>query len=235
MNADGTNPVQLTKDESAEHKPNWFPDSSRIGYMSKRGDLGGLWSVDITTRREELVFDFAGAKDFPNLAGSLAEFDPSPSVKHLAISMLTPPTGQRMLYVSPIGKFEPRRLGPLGVGYPAWSPDEKQIAVEIKDGSSTHAGVIDVGTGVMKHLTKERGHTWVRSWSPDGRRIVLAVMRDTRWSLRWIDVASGHEGAFTAPYPPNVYLRYPEWSPVNDRVVFERGVTRGNIWTIAVD
>ena len=235
MNIDGTNAIQLTSDESAEHKPNWFPDSTRVGYLTKRRRVGGLWSVDVHTRREQLVFDFAGAEQYPSLDGTLAEFEASPSITQIALSMLTPPAGQRMLYISPISKFQPRRVGPAGVGYPSWSPDEKQIAVEIKDGSSTHAGVIDVATGSLRQLTKERGHTWVRSWSPDGRKVAVAALRDGRWSLRWIDVATGKEGAWTSPHPPGVYLRYPEWSPKGDRVVFERGVTRGNIWTVALD
>jgi Tol biopolymer transport system component len=75
----------------------------------------------------------------------------------------------------------------------------------------------------------------VRSWSPDGRRLALAIMRDARWSVRWLDAATGAEGTLTPPYPPGVYVRYPEWSPKSDRIVFERGVTRGNIWTIAID
>jgi len=235
MDSDGGNPIQLTSDETAEHKPNWFPDSTRVGYLTKRRRVGGLWSVDIHTRREQLVFDFAGAEKYPSLDGTLAEFEASPSMTQIAVSMLTPPSGRRMLYISPIERFAPRQLGPQGVGYPSWSPDEKQIAVEIKDGSSTHAGVIDVATGSLRQLTKERGHTWVRSWSPDGRKVAVAAMRDGRWSLRSIDVASGREDALTAPYPPGVYLRYPEWSPKGDQVVFERGLTRGNIWTVAIE
>jgi Tol biopolymer transport system component/DNA-binding winged helix-turn-helix (wHTH) protein len=235
MNVDGTNPIQLTSDESAEHKPNWFPDSVRVGYLTKRRRVGGLWSVDINTRAEQLVFDFAGAKDYPNLDGTLAEFEASPSMTQIALSMQAPPAGQRLLYVSPIDAFRPRRIGPPGIGYPAWSPDEKQIAVEIKDGTSTHAGVVDVATGSMRQLTKERGHTWVRSWSPDGRRVAVAAMRDGRWSVRSIDVTTGNIVALTTPYPPGVYLRYPEWSPKGDRLLFERGVTRGNIWTIEIE
>ena len=61
MDADGTNAIQLTSDETADHKPAWFSDSRRVAYLTKRGKVGGLWSVDIQTRREELVFDFAGA------------------------------------------------------------------------------------------------------------------------------------------------------------------------------
>jgi Tol biopolymer transport system component/DNA-binding winged helix-turn-helix (wHTH) protein len=233
MDVDGANAIQLTSDESAEHKPSWFPDGTRVGYLTKRRRTGGLWAVDINTRREQVVFDFAGAENYPGLDGTLAEFDASPSMTQIALSMLTPPAG-RLLYVSPIGKFQPRRLGPAGLGYPSWSPNEKQIAVEIKDGSSTHAGVIDVATGSLRQLTRVRGHTWVRSWSPDGRKLAVAALRDGRWSLRWIEVDSAREGAFTAPYPPGVYLRYPEWSPKGDRIVFERGVTRGNIWTVAI-
>ena len=234
MDVDGSNAIQLTSDESAEHKPNWFPDGTRVGYLTKRRRVGGLWSVDIHTRREQLVFDFAGAEQYPSLDGTLAEFEASPSMTQIAVSMLTPPAGQRMLYISPIGKFQPRRVGPAAVGYPSWSPDEEQLAVEIKDGSSTHAGVIDLASGALRQLTKERGHTWVRSWSPDGRRVAVAALRDGRWSLRWIDATSGKEGPLTASHPPGVYLRYPEWSPKGDRIVFERGVTRGNIWTISI-
>ncbi|HJU43144.1 MAG TPA: winged helix-turn-helix domain-containing protein [Vicinamibacterales bacterium] len=234
MNADGSSPIQLTSDDSAEHKPTWFPDSARIGYLTKRSDVGGLWAVDINTRREQLVFDFAGAEHHPNLDGTVAEFQASPSMTQIALSMLTPPDGRRLMYVSPIDAFRPKQIGPPGIGYPAWSPDEQSIAVEIKDGSSTHAGVIDAATGTLRQLTKARGHTWVRSWSPDGRKVAVAAMRDGHWSVRSIDVATAKDTALTPPYQPGVYVRYPEWSPKGDRVLFERGATRGNIWTLAI-
>ncbi len=70
MDADGTNAIQLTSDETADHKPAWFSDSRRVAYMSKRGKVGGLWSVDIQTRREELVFDFAGAEKLSDARGT---------------------------------------------------------------------------------------------------------------------------------------------------------------------
>ena len=236
MNIDGTGPVQLTSDETADHKPHWFPDGRRVAYLTKRGRQAGLWSVDIETRREQLVFDFE-VEGQPPTGGRLSEFDLSPSLTKIALAVLSPQTGKRTLFMSSADAFRPVRLGPpdAAASYPSWSPDEKHVAVEIKDGSSSHAGVIDVATGALRQLTHERGHTWVRGWSPDGSRIAAAVMRDGGWRLKWIDAATGREGALTAAYPPGVYLRYPEWSPQADRVVFERGVTRGNIWTIAID
>lgn len=237
MNIDGGNPTQLTSDETADHKPHWFPDGKRIAYLTKRGRSGALWSVNIETRREELVFEFPGQENEPRLDGRLAEFDISPSLNKIAFSLISPATGLRTLFTSPTSAFTPTAVGPRdsSAGYPSWSPDEARIAVEIKDGSSTHAGVIDTATGTLRQLTRERGHTWVRSWSPDGKKLAVAAMRDGRWSLRWIDAATGQDGPLTPPYPPATYLRYPEWSPQGDRMVFERGVSRGNIWMIPVD
>jgi Tol biopolymer transport system component/DNA-binding winged helix-turn-helix (wHTH) protein len=236
MNIDGSRPIQLTSDETADHKPHWFPDGKRVAYFTKRGPVAGLWSVDIETRREQLVFEFE-AEGQPPLDGRPSEFDLSPSLTKIAFSMVSRRSGQRTLFMSGADAFKPVRLGPAeaAAGYPSWSPDEQQLAVEIKDGSSTHAGVIDLATGTLRQLTRERGHTWVRGWSPDGRKIAVAVLRDGQWSLGWIDAATGKAGALTAAYPPSVYLRYPEWSPKGDRVLFERGVTRGNIWTIEID
>jgi TolB protein len=139
--------------------------------------------------------------------------------------------------VATIDPYTRRALtdGTVSVGYPAWSPDERQLAVEIKDGSSTHAGVINLQTGVLRRLTNERGQTWVRSWSPDSTKIIVAAFRQGVWSVRWIDVTSGQQGTITAAGPPHVYVRYPEWSSRGDVVLFERGELRGNIWMLALN
>jgi Tol biopolymer transport system component/DNA-binding winged helix-turn-helix (wHTH) protein len=235
MDADGRNPIQLTSDETAEHKPAWFADGRRVAYMSKRGEVGGVWAVDIHTRREEPVLDFAGAEKYSTLQGRLAEFQLSPSITRVAFSLLTLPTGRRSLYVSAAKPFEPRAVAPnISAGWPSWSPDERRLAIEIMDAGSTQAGVLDLQTGTVKQLTHARGQTWVRSWSPDGRKIAAAAQRDGVWSLRWIDADTGQESLFAPPSPPRVYVRYPEWSAQGDRLLFERGEIRGNIWTIAI-
>jgi Tol biopolymer transport system component/DNA-binding winged helix-turn-helix (wHTH) protein len=239
MDMAGRNAIQLTPNDTADHKPNWFPDGKRVAYSSARADTRGIWSVDITTRREELLFDPRPAPRGPagGLArGGLAELDLSPSMRQAAFSVLTPPSGRRIMYVTGLQAFSPRGLtdDTASVGYPAWSPDERSLAVEIKEGASTHAGVIDMQTGVLRRLTNERGQTWVRSWSPDGRKIAVAALRDGVWSLLWIEVATGRRGTITPAGPPRVYVRYPAWSPRGDLVLFERGELRGNIWMLQI-
>jgi TolB protein len=241
MDIDGRNALQLTSDETAEHQPKWFPDGQRIAYPSNRGNVRGVWSVSITTRREELLFDMARTREVPRAAaplnGRLAELDLAPSMSQAAFSLVAPPLGRRLLYVAGIDPFAPRALtdGTQSVGYPAWSRDERYIAVEVKDGSSTHAAIIDVQSGAMRRLTNERGQTWVRSWSPDGRKVAAAALRQGVWSLRAIDVETGLHMTISPPLGPGVFVRYPEWSPLGKAVVYERGETHGNIWMLTVN
>ena len=133
---------------------------------------------------------------------------------------------------TPANQARPASQASQWVGYAAWSRDEKQLAVEIKDGSSTHAGILDLQSGDLRRLTGERGQTWVRSWSPDGRKIAAAAFRRGQWDLRWIDAASGATGIISPSAAPHIYVRYPAWSPSNDLIVYERGELRGNVWMI---
>jgi Tol biopolymer transport system component len=173
------------RDEPAA-KPHWFQDGRRLAYLSTRQSGLGIWSIDIGTRRDELLFDFARAQRAGNhdrfAGGVLGEIDLAPSMLRAAFSLVTPPAGRRVIFVSPMQPFVPRGVTDpdMSAGYPAWSPDEQRLAVEIKDGASTHAGIIDVESGALRRLTNERGQTWGRSWSPDGSKLAVAALRDGR-------------------------------------------------------
>jgi Tol biopolymer transport system component len=169
-------------------------------------------------------------------SGSLAELRFSPSMTRVAFAMRAPPLGWRRLFLTGVAPFAPRPLtdGTTWTGYPAWSPDEQRLAVEVKDGSSTHAAILDVRTGAIKRVTGARGQTWVRSWSPDGRKVAVAALRDGQWSVRWVAADGSGEGEIVPAVAPNVYLRYPDWSARGDVVVFERGELRGNIWALPI-
>ena len=247
MDIDGANVIQITPDDTSDHKPTWFPGGNRLAYWSATEQGAQLWALDITTRRGEKVFDFSTVEGSAALPGRVAEFQLSPSMKSIAFSLITPAAGRRALFVTPYGSLAPRRISAddQSVGYPAWSPDERRLAVEMKNpGStfatsgpsegSTHAGIIDLDSGKLRQLTRVRGQTWVRSWSPDGTKLAVAALRNGVWDLRWIDVATGVEGIMLPATSPRVYVRYPAWSPRGDVVVFERGEMRGNIWTIGL-
>jgi Tol biopolymer transport system component/DNA-binding winged helix-turn-helix (wHTH) protein len=236
VDVEGKNGSQVTDSDSADAQPFWSPDGKRIAFVSPRGGHLGLWSVDLDTHREDLMVTLSdpGATMPAAGGGVLGEIAVSPSMSRVAMSIIGAPDANRRVFLSPIAPLDPVALSDARswAGYPAWSRDERALAVEIKAGSSTHAGVVDTSTGALRQLTHERGQTWVRSWSPDGRKIAAAVFRGGRWGLRWIDARSGVSGAINAPSAPNGYVRYPEWSPRGDLVVYERGELHGNVWTM---
>jgi Tol biopolymer transport system component len=233
---DGKNSVQLTANDSPDLKPYWFPDGRRVAFLSSRQDGMGLWSMDLETRREQLLVPLAGVAETVRAAasGMVAEPSLSRSLTQMAMAIITPPDGNRQIFVTPTTTLDPRAVSDPSqwVGYPAWSPDEQRLAVELKEGSSTQAAVLNVKTGALRRLTNERGQTWVRSWSPDGKKVVAAVFRRGRWDLRSIDAETGATAVMTAPAAPHVYVRYPDWSPRGDAVVYERGELHGNVWML---
>ena len=233
---DGKNGSQLTANDGPDLKPYWFPDGQRVAVISTKQQGLGLWSVDLDTRREELMVPLADvASRIESLAkGVVAEPALSRAMSTVVMAVIVPPHGNRQLFLSPTTTLAPRAVtdGSQWAGYPALSSDDRHIAVELKIGSSTHAAVIDADSGAVRQVTNERGQTWIRSWSPDDRKIAAAVFRGGLWDLRWIDAASGAMGVITPPAAPNVYVRYPDWSPRGDAVVYERGELRGNVWML---
>jgi Tol biopolymer transport system component/DNA-binding winged helix-turn-helix (wHTH) protein len=237
MDVDGQHPLQLTSDNGFESQPEWSSDGTRILYLAQGGNDERVLAVDVATRTTRPIVPLAAlrASSAPSPpVAPLAEVRLSRSATRVAFSLRDPPTGRRVLYATNLEPLSPRRLtdGSTSVGYPSWSPDERYIAVEIKEGSSTQAGVIDVETGMLRRLTNASGQTWVRSWSPDGRRLAAAVLRDGQWSVRGLDVRSGRDQVITPPGPPRVFVRYPDWSALGDLIVFERSEMTGNIWLI---
>jgi Tol biopolymer transport system component len=83
-------------------------------------------------------------------------------------------------------------------------------------------------------LTPEAGEAWVHDWVGDNDRVVFAGLRGGVWNVWWVSRATGQETQITRYTGVNTFVRYPSSSPRGDRVVFERGEVRGNIWLASV-
>ena len=116
-----------------------------------------------------------------------------------------------------------RRLVARNVEAPAWSPDGEQIAFMraicaapptcLDVDNPYELFVVEVGDGVVRRLTSNRGYDGGPSWSPDGRSIVyesddgLSIMRSDGTGVR---VLTG--GGFKSN---------PRWSPDGKLIVFD--------------
>jgi Tol biopolymer transport system component len=161
LDVNGQHPLQLTSDSRFDWQPEWSSDGTRIMYLDK-GDNDERAILPLAALRPSSAAP-------PDVA-LLGETRFSRSATRVAFSVREAPTGHRVLYVSGLEPLSPRRMtdGFSSIGYPSWSPDERHVAIQVKDGSSTQAGVIDVASGELRRLTHRSGQTWVRIWSPDG-------------------------------------------------------------------
>jgi Tol biopolymer transport system component len=117
-------------------------------------------------------------------------------------------------------------------GWPAWSPDGKQIAFDSERSDHTpkdsrHVNDVFVmkadGSGVKK-LTDSKGESGDPAWSPTGRTLAIDADRGNRKELRAIYVIHANGGKprrITKPAPP-LSDYSPRFSPDGTQLVFLR-------------
>ena len=99
------------------------------------------------------------------------------------------------------------------------------------DGGTTQVWVVNRdGTG-LRQVTSSAGQHWPHSWAPDNDRIAFAGERDGVWNVWTVSASTGVTQQLTRFTTPNGYVRYPAWSPLNDRIVFEHATVTANVWT----
>jgi len=192
MDADGSNPEQVTQAEHDANELAWFPDGKKIAYTEdiRRGKVRSykLWSVDLQTKKaERLVPEFRGSSALP-------EF--SPAAPLLAFSGKKGPGWN--IYLYDLDKKTLRSLTDSGHNCRArFSPDGTRIAYVSAD--ADHKADIWVmnadGTGKDRLTERDETFDYFPAWSPDGKFIafssdVQGKSDRGRWSLFLVKVAT---------------------------------------------
>ena len=63
---------------------------------------------------------------------------------------------------------------------------------------------------------------------------MFAAERNGVWNVWWVSVKDSTEKRVTNYTKLNAYVRYPSWSPLGDKIVYEYAETTGNIWIMDV-
>jgi Tol biopolymer transport system component len=212
----------LVPGKTAEFYPTWLPDSRHLLTMTGRGAERKVMRVSIDKRTTEAV------DGLPEL---MSNFTVSPDGRDIAYHV-TNEAGRLTVWRVPASGGQPLPLSAPedSAGYPVWSPDGTRLALELEESGDTHVYVIDRDGKAKRKVTAGSGQNWPHSWAPDNDRIALAGERGGVWNVFTVSARSGELRRLTTFGEPNAYVRYPAWSPANDRLVFERAVTTANLW-----
>ena len=204
--------------------PQWDPSMKRVLIVGGPSRQGGLGWLDLDTRRTTTLPMKLGDMRHPRL---------SPDGRELAFHVIEP-NGVMNVWRQPFdGPRVQLTSDTEAISYPQWSPDGRSLAVEIKRGGHTHIGVVARTGGPIEQLTFEQGQSWPRSWAPDNDRIAFAGLRNGVWNVYSVSRSTRAVTPLTHFTSASGYVRDPAWSPRGNRIVFERAMRTGGVWTIA--
>lgn len=115
---------------------------------------------------------------------------------------------------------------------PAFSPDDRRVVFASNRTGNWDIWIIGIDGQQPMQVTNTPMDEVHPSWSPDGTQVVYCALPQTtgQWEL-WISPAELHATSTFIGYGV-----FPEWSPVDDTILFQRSRERGSrwysIWTI---
>lgn len=170
MNADGSNPVRLTRSESEDTLPAWSPDGSKIAFTSNR--VGNVEHI--------FIMNADGSAVRQVTQGSNDCAYPTWSPDGSRIAFMSKRDGNTDIYVISAGGSNLTRLteGPQIESYPAWSPDGKKIAYQSNAFGNFEIFVMNSDGTDQKRITEAIYDNKYPAWSPDSSKIVFYSKRD---------------------------------------------------------
>ena len=238
MNADGSNPVQLTHNDGLRDRhPNWSPDGTRIVYA---GDIGDNFNTEV------VVMNADGSNQVNITNAPLYDGSPGWSPDGTRIVFETnrdDPNGfeffndgdpQEIYVVNANGTGLTRVTNRAGIDvHPDYSPDGSRIAfaADLSGLGTEEIFVMDVDGSNLVNLTNSAGMDLRPAWSPDGSKIAFHSNRNGNFDIFVIN-ADGTGLTQLTNSSGNEFS--PDWSPDGRAIAFAGRLDGGNDAEIVV-
>jgi Tol biopolymer transport system component len=185
MNADGSNPVQVTTGQPDDSYPAWSPDGTRIAFTRYDNGLGvqNIWVMKANGSNQQQL----------TLVNSQNNYKPAWSPDGQKIAFDSNRSGADQIWVMNADGSHPVNLSNSGVldTDPAWSPDGQKIVFTRGSFPDSQLMVMNAdGTG-QSVLVSSMGQNAEPAWSPDGLRIAFYSTRSTSSPQLYVMNADG--------------------------------------------
>ena len=198
MEADGSNPVNLTNDPGVDRGPAWSPDGTKIAFHSDRdGSPPQLWVMEADgSNPVRLTDDPLRGDAFPSW---------SPDGTRLVFHALRESKWE-IWAIDADGNNPVQLTDNLATDWrPVWSPDGTKIAFESDRSGNSEIWVMRTDGSNPVQLTDNPAMDWTPSWSPDGTKIAFSSSRDGAFHI-WVMEADGSNPVRLTDDPQNAFV-----------------------------
>ena len=198
MNADGTNQKQLTSDDADDYGPCVTPDGRYIFFGSKRGQLPGVWRMDIDGNNLKQITD---SEDYLQ--------DITPDGKWVIFTSWR--TAKLSLWRVSIDGGQPEQISNLFISSARVSPDGTTLGCRYQDESPNSPSKFIIlplaGGAPLKSFDLLPTTVGSPEWSPDGKSLVVLDSRTGSANLWSFPLDGGPMKPLTDFKPDEVFNR----------------------------
>lgn len=180
MDSDGSNQEALTPTGVHVIHPHWSPDSGRIVYCTTddldppRKNASEIQEIDLRTRKAKTLIT-GGINTYPAY---------SPDGEKLALRRFVGTTNSEVFVADADGSHL-RNLTNNDAfdGWPAWSPDGKQIAFASNRRSGYQVFVMNADGSQVRLVANTEGRATAPAWAPDGQSLMFPICRNADYGV----------------------------------------------------
>lgn len=205
---DGSNPLQLTRDNSLNLSPAWNSNGTQLAYVSYKDGSTKIYAVNVADGSQRVVCGYPGLNISPAWR---------PGGSDLAVTLSK--DGSPSIYlVSATGAVIQRLVQGWSINVsPGWSPDGRRLAFVSDETGNPQIYVLDVGSGSKRRITFSGNYNTAPSWSPKGDWIAFTSLSGGRHNIAIIRPDGGEQRLLTHGEGSN---EDPTWSPDGRMIAF---------------